>query len=215
MERTRLSPVSDNWAIQAFTQSLNKPGPAISGQFKQNLIRYPAKTWSDARTRHQSQIRVVDDHPGASSGSAYPNRLLAKKPMPNRGRYHPRAADWNAPRCNLPCNDRRMVRGKYPRGIVNKARFDEDAWPTRAPRPSEYNFHIAVPNIVFAVGEIRDVEWLGPIWSNSSHRDHSLTRELHSKCGRGAEDSHQLRRKDAKPLDKNHRRELTSDRIQV
>nr|XP_016491630.1 PREDICTED: uncharacterized protein LOC107811257 [Nicotiana tabacum] len=179
MERTRLPPVSDNLAIQAFTQSLNKPGPAISGQFKQNLIKYLAKTWSDARTQHQSQIRVVDDHPGASSGSTYPNRLLAKKPMPNR------------------------------------RRFDEDAWPTRVPRPSEYNFHIAIPNIVFAVGKTRDVEWLGPIRSNSSQRDNSMACKLHSKCGRGAEDSHQLRRKDDKTLDKNHYRELTSDRIQV
>lgn len=45
-------------------------------QLKQNLVEYPAVTWSDVHNRYQSKISVDDDQLGAPSGSVYPSRLL-------------------------------------------------------------------------------------------------------------------------------------------
>nr|XP_016478256.1 PREDICTED: uncharacterized protein LOC107799630 [Nicotiana tabacum] len=209
MERMELPPVLDDWAMQAFTQSLNEQIPVISTQLKQNLIGYPAKTWSDALIRHQSQIRVVDDQMGSPSGSVYPSRLLAKKPMPNKERYRSYATyRRNAPRRNLPRYNRRMDRGQYPRGIVNRARFDGDKRPARDPHPPGYNFNIVVLGIVFTVSKIGDAKGPRPIQSNTSQRNHSLVCQLYNTHGHGAEDGHQLRRKKSKLLNKNHRREL-------
>nr|XP_016476277.1 PREDICTED: uncharacterized protein LOC107797868 [Nicotiana tabacum] len=191
MERTEQPLVSDNWAVQAFTQGLNEQSLVISRHLKQNLTRYPTKTWSDAHNRHQSQIKVVDDQMGAPSGSVYPSRLLVKKSMPNKERYLPYAVDKrNAPRRNLPRNDRRMDRGQYPRGVVNRARFDGDMRPVRAPRPLGYNFNIVVSDIMFTVSKTRDAKWPRPTRSNPSQRNHSLVCELHNTHGHRAEDGH-------------------------
>ncbi|XP_070004596.1 uncharacterized protein [Nicotiana sylvestris] len=86
MERIDLPPVSDDWAVQAFTQGLNERSSVASKQLKQNLIKYPAVTWSDVHNRYQSKIRAKDDQLGAPSGSVYPNRLLAKESKPNKER---------------------------------------------------------------------------------------------------------------------------------
>ncbi|XP_070057918.1 uncharacterized protein [Nicotiana tomentosiformis] len=44
MERMDLSPVADNWDVQAFTQGLYPQSSLASQQLKQNLIKYPAVT---------------------------------------------------------------------------------------------------------------------------------------------------------------------------
>ncbi|XP_070026281.1 uncharacterized protein [Nicotiana sylvestris] len=44
MERMELPPVSDDWAVQAFMQGLNKRSSIASQQLKQNLIEYPTTT---------------------------------------------------------------------------------------------------------------------------------------------------------------------------
>ncbi|XP_070010669.1 uncharacterized protein [Nicotiana sylvestris] len=61
MERMELLPISDDWAVQAFTQGLNERSSVASKQLKQNLIEYPAMTWSDVNKWYQSKIRAEDD----------------------------------------------------------------------------------------------------------------------------------------------------------
>ncbi|XP_059281025.1 uncharacterized protein LOC132034659 [Lycium ferocissimum] len=61
MERMDLPPVTDDWAVQAFTQGLNSRNSITSIELKQNLIEYPAIAWADVHNRYQSKIRVEDD----------------------------------------------------------------------------------------------------------------------------------------------------------
>ncbi|XP_070057391.1 uncharacterized protein [Nicotiana tomentosiformis] len=69
MERMDLPPVTDDWAVQAFTQGLNEQSSMASQQSKQNLIEYPTVTWADIHNQYQSKITVEDDHVGAPSRS--------------------------------------------------------------------------------------------------------------------------------------------------
>ncbi|XP_070008198.1 uncharacterized protein [Nicotiana sylvestris] len=69
MERMDLRPVSDDWAIQVFTQGLNVRSLVTSHKLKQNLIEYPAIAWVDVHNRYQSKIGVEDDKLGAPSES--------------------------------------------------------------------------------------------------------------------------------------------------
>ncbi|XP_070046049.1 uncharacterized protein [Nicotiana tomentosiformis] len=71
MERMELPPVTDDWAVQAFTQGLNEKSSIVSRRLKQNLIEYPAITWADVHNCYQSKIRVEDDQLGAPSGSMH------------------------------------------------------------------------------------------------------------------------------------------------
>ncbi|XP_070009615.1 uncharacterized protein [Nicotiana sylvestris] len=64
-EQMELPPVSDGWAIQAFTQGLNERSSIASKQLKQNLVEYPTVTWADVYNMYQSKIRVEDDQLGA------------------------------------------------------------------------------------------------------------------------------------------------------
>ncbi|XP_070015710.1 uncharacterized protein [Nicotiana sylvestris] len=49
MERMELPPVSNNWAVQAYTQGLNERSSIALKQLKQTLIKYPAMSWADAQ----------------------------------------------------------------------------------------------------------------------------------------------------------------------
>ncbi|XP_070049200.1 uncharacterized protein [Nicotiana tomentosiformis] len=69
MERMDMPPVTDDWAVQAFTQGLNERSSVASQQLKQNLIEYPTVTWANVYNRYQSKIRVKDDQLGGPSGS--------------------------------------------------------------------------------------------------------------------------------------------------
>ncbi|XP_070004212.1 uncharacterized protein [Nicotiana sylvestris] len=80
IERMELPPVSDDWAVQAFIQGLNERSSISSWQLKQNLIEYPAVTWSDVHNRYQSKIRVEDNQLGAPSGLVHPIRFATKPP---------------------------------------------------------------------------------------------------------------------------------------
>ncbi|XP_070010193.1 uncharacterized protein [Nicotiana sylvestris] len=53
MEKMELPPVSDDWLVQAFTQGLNERSLMASKELKQNLVEYPAVTWSDVHNRYQ------------------------------------------------------------------------------------------------------------------------------------------------------------------
>ncbi|XP_070020417.1 uncharacterized protein [Nicotiana sylvestris] len=60
-ERMKLPLVSDDWAVQVFTQGLNERSLVASRKLKENLIEYPVVTWSDVHNTYQSKIRVEDD----------------------------------------------------------------------------------------------------------------------------------------------------------
>ncbi|XP_070002411.1 uncharacterized protein [Nicotiana sylvestris] len=132
MERMELPPISDDWAVQAFTQGLSERNSIASKQLKQNLIEYPAVTWEDVHNRYQSKIRVEDNKLGAPSSSVYPSRLLTKEQRftdgesrPNKERYHPYVEDQrNAPRHSAPQGNRRTDRGQNSRGLMSKFGFD-------------------------------------------------------------------------------------------
>ncbi|XP_070026355.1 uncharacterized protein [Nicotiana sylvestris] len=216
MERMELPPVSDDWAIQAFTQGLNERSSVASKQLKQNLIEYPAMTWSDIHNRYQSKIRVEDDQLGAPSGSVYPSRRPSKESKPNKEIYQPYPEDRrNALRRNIPHNDRRMDRGQNPRRLVSKAGFDRHTGPTEAPRFSEYNLNVDVSNIVFAISKIRDTRGPRFVQSDPSQRNHNLMCEFHNTHGHRDEDCHQLREEVARLLSKGHIREFHSDRTKI
>lgn len=75
-ERMDLPPVTNDWAVQAFTQGLNARSFIASQQLKQNLIEYPTVIWANVHNLYQSKIRVEGDQLGTPSGSVYPNRLV-------------------------------------------------------------------------------------------------------------------------------------------
>ncbi|XP_070013174.1 uncharacterized protein [Nicotiana sylvestris] len=213
MERMELPPVSDDWAVQAFTQGLNERNSLASLQLKQYLVEYPAVTWSDVHNRYQSKIKVKDDQLGVSSGSVYPSRLPAKKPKSNKETYQPYAEDRrNAPRRNISCNDRRMDRGQNFRGLVSRVGFNRHIGPTEAPCLSEYNFNVDISNIVFAISKIRDARWPRPIQSDPSQWNKNLACEFHYTHGHRTEDCRQLQEEVARLLNKGHLREFISDR---
>ncbi|XP_070018073.1 uncharacterized protein [Nicotiana sylvestris] len=134
MERMDLPPVTNDWAIQAFTQGLNERSSIASCQLKQNLIEYPSVTWADGHNRYQSKIRVEEDQLGAPSGSVHVNRLAVKaprdtdmEPMSNRERYQPYATYRrnNGLGRNPSQNDQRNDRGQNSRGLMSKSDFDK------------------------------------------------------------------------------------------
>ncbi|XP_070020700.1 uncharacterized protein [Nicotiana sylvestris] len=213
MELMELPLISDDWVVQAFTQGLNERSSVASKQLKQNLVEYSAMTWSDVHNRYQSTIRVEDDQLGATSGSVYPSRLLAKEPKSNKERYQPYTEDRrNTLRRNIPHNDRRMDQGQNPRGLINRAGFDKYTRPTEEPRLSEYNFNIDVSDIVFTISKIRDARWPKPVQSDPSQRNHNLVCEFHNTHGHRTEDCHQLREEVAQLLNKGHLKEFLIDR---
>ncbi|XP_070031129.1 uncharacterized protein [Nicotiana tomentosiformis] len=81
MERMDLPPVTDDWVVQAFTQDLNERSSRASRRLKQNLIEYPAITWTDVHNRYQSKIRVEDDQ--------MTSMTITKKQKSTRDRYQP------------------------------------------------------------------------------------------------------------------------------
>ncbi|XP_070010824.1 uncharacterized protein [Nicotiana sylvestris] len=193
-ERMELPPVSDDWAVQSFTQGLNERRSVASRQLKENLIEYPAITWSDVHNRYQSKIRVEDDQLGAPSGLVYPSRLLAKESRSNKERYQPYPDDRrNTPKHNLPHNGRSVNQGQNPWGPLNRGGFNGYIGPTGAPRLSEYSFNVDVSDIVFAISKIRDARWPRPLQSDPSHRNYNLVCEFHNSHGHRTEDCRKLR----------------------
>ncbi|XP_059291428.1 uncharacterized protein LOC132044913 [Lycium ferocissimum] len=101
MERMDLPPVTDDWAVQAFTQGLNSRSSITSMELKQNLIEYPAIAWADVHNRYQSKIRVEDDkilraasvswHSG--KGNDRSRRTTDRDSRPSYDRYQPYPPD--------------------------------------------------------------------------------------------------------------------------
>nr|XP_016502172.1 PREDICTED: uncharacterized protein LOC107820405 [Nicotiana tabacum] len=194
IERMEFPPVSDDWAVQAFTQGINERSSVASRRLKENLIEYPAATWLDVHNRYQSKIRAEEDQLGAPLGLVYSSRLLEKESRSNKERYQSYTDDRsNAPNRNLPCNSRLLNQGQNPRGPLNRGVFDGYVGPTGAPRLSEYSFNIDVSDIVFAISKIRDARWPRPIHSDPSHSNYNLICEFHNSYGHRTEDCRQLR----------------------
>ncbi|XP_070025815.1 uncharacterized protein [Nicotiana sylvestris] len=220
MERMELPPVSNDWIVQAFMQGLNKRSSIVSRQLKQNLIEYPAVTWSDVHNCYQSKIRVEDDQLGAPSGSVHHNRLAAKPPTDtkresrsNKEQYQPyidrrnNGSGHNAPR-----NDQRNDRGQSSRGLKSKNGFDNHTDPAEASRLSEYNFNIDASGIVSSIGRIKDTRWPRPIQTDPSQRNPNLMCKYHGTHGNRTEDCRQLRDEVVRLFNEGHLQEFLSDR---
>ncbi|XP_060210401.1 uncharacterized protein LOC132637306 [Lycium barbarum] len=104
MERMDLPPVTDDWAVQAFTQGINSRSSITSMELKQNLVEYPAIAWDDVHNRYQSKIKVEDDKIlRAASASWRPSkgndrsrRTTDREPRPSYDRYQPYPPDRRA-----------------------------------------------------------------------------------------------------------------------
>ncbi|XP_070029190.1 uncharacterized protein [Nicotiana sylvestris] len=219
-ERMELPPVSDDWAVQAFTQGVNERSSVPSKQLKQNFIEYPAATWDDVQNRYQSKIRVEDDQLGAPSGLVYPSRILMKEQRfaerelrLNKERYQPYVEDRrNVPMRNIPRGDRRTDRDLSSRGLMSKTGFDRHIGPMEAHRLSVYNFNVDVSHIVSAIGKIKDTRWPKPVLSDPSQRNPNLMCKYHGTHGHRTEDCRQLREEVARLISKGQLREFLNDR---
>ncbi|XP_070029852.1 uncharacterized protein [Nicotiana sylvestris] len=220
MERMELPTVFDDWAMHAFMQVLNERSSIAYRQLKQNLIEYPAVTWSDVHNRYRSKIRVENDQLGAPSGSVYLNRFAVKpsrdtdqEPRFNKERYQPYADRKNSgPSRNIPRSDRRNDRGQSSRGLMRKRGFEKHSDPTEAPRLSEYNFSVDASGIVSGIGRIKDTKRPRPIQTDPSQRNPNLMCKYHGTHGYRTEDSRQLREEVARLFNEGHLREFLSDR---
>ncbi|XP_019257759.1 PREDICTED: uncharacterized protein LOC109235973 [Nicotiana attenuata] len=191
MERMDLSPVTNDWAVQPFTQGLNE--------------------------RSSSKIRVEDDQLGAPSGSVYPNRSkgriqrdIEREPRSNRDRYQPYSADHrnSGPGRNPVRNDR----VQNSRGLMSKTGFDKHVEPKEAPQLSEYNFSVDASGIVSAIGRIKDTRWPRTLQSDLTQRNPNQIFKYHGTHGHKIEDCRQLREEVARLFNEGHLREFLSDR---
>ncbi|XP_070048551.1 uncharacterized protein [Nicotiana tomentosiformis] len=66
-ERMLLSAVPDEWAVEAFTKSLNPRSSDASRKLKESMLEFQATTWADVHNRYKSKIRIKDDHVGFPS----------------------------------------------------------------------------------------------------------------------------------------------------
>ncbi|XP_070006893.1 uncharacterized protein [Nicotiana sylvestris] len=217
MKRIELPLVTNDWAVQAFTQGLNERSSIASQQFKQNLVKYLAVTWVDVHNQYHSKIWIEDEKLGAPSGSVHPNSLVVKtsryidrEPRSNRERYQPYTADRrnNGSGRNSARNDR----GQNSRGLMSKSGFDKNVDPIEAPRLLEYNFSIDTSVIVLAIRRIKDTRWPGTIQTDPSQINPNLMCKYHGTHGHKTEDCRQLREEIAHLLNKGHLREFLSDR---
>ncbi|XP_019261551.1 PREDICTED: uncharacterized protein LOC109239437 [Nicotiana attenuata] len=149
MECMDLPPVTDNWAIQAFTQALNERSSlgALSG----SVYLY----------RSEGRIR----------------RDIDREPRSNRDRYQPYGADRRNNRSgrNPVRNDRRNDQGQNSRGLMSKSGFDKHVEPKEAPRLLEYNFSLDASGILSAIGRIKDTRWPQPLQTDPAQRNPNQT----------------------------------------
>ncbi|XP_070040173.1 uncharacterized protein [Nicotiana tomentosiformis] len=214
MEQMDQLPVTDDWAVQAFTQGLNIRSSLAAQQLKQNLVEYPIVTWDDDHKRYQSKLKVEDDQLRALSGSVYPVRTFDRvrrdiyhEPRSNRDRYQPYNGDRRSSGSgrNPMRNERRNDRGQNNRGLMSKNSFDRHVGPKEAPRLSEYNFNVDATTIVSAIRRIKDTKWPRPLQSDTTQRDPNLMCKYHGTHGHRKEDCRQLREEVARLFNNGHR----------
>ncbi|XP_070055471.1 uncharacterized protein [Nicotiana tomentosiformis] len=207
MEQMDLPPVANDWSFQAFTQGLNIRSSLASQQLKENLVEYPAITWTYVHNRYQSKIRVEDDQLGTPSRSVHLVRITDRvkrdtdhEPRSNQDRYQPYNRDRRSSGSgrNPMSNERRNDRGYNNRGLMSKNNFDRPIGPKEAPRLSEYNFGIDASAIVSAIKHIKDTKWPQPLQSDPSQRDPNLMCKYHGTHGYRTEDCQRLREEEAR-----------------
>ncbi|XP_070036599.1 uncharacterized protein [Nicotiana tomentosiformis] len=197
MERIDLPPVANDWAVQAFTQGLNIRSSVASQQLKQNLIEYPAVTWTDVHNRYQSKIRVEDDQLGAPPESIYhiisidrTKRDINRETRSNMDRYQPYNGEYsgNKPGRNPMRNERRNDRGQSSRGFMSRNGFYRHTGPKEAPRLSGYNFNADASATVSAIGRIKDIKWPRPLQTDPVQRDPNQICKYHGTHGHRTKD---------------------------
>ncbi|XP_059294496.1 uncharacterized protein LOC132047471 [Lycium ferocissimum] len=229
MERMDLPPVTDDWAVQAFTQGLNSRSSITSMELKQNLIEYPAIAWVDVHNRYQSKIRVEDDkilraasvswHSG--KGSDRLRRVVDRDSRSSYDRYQPYPLDRRGNGRNSESgkndrrNDRRNDRGQSSRGLINRNAVDRAPGNRETPRLSEYNFCVDVATIAAVVIRNKETRHPRPIQSDPEKRDKSLICKYHHTHGHRTEDCHQLREEVARLFNLGHLREFLSERAKT
>ncbi|XP_059284792.1 uncharacterized protein LOC132038085 [Lycium ferocissimum] len=229
MERMDLPPVTDDWAVQAFTQGLNSRSSITSMELKQNLIEYPAIAWADVHNRYQSKIRVEDDkilraasvswHSG--KGVDHPKRVVDRDSRASYDRYQPYSLDRRGKRRNNESgkvdkrSDRRNDRGPNNRGLINKNAVERISGNREIPRLSEYNFCVDIATLAAAVSRNKETRHPRPIQSDPEKRDKNLICRYHHTHGHRTEDCRQLREEVARLFNLGHLRELLSERAKT
>ncbi|XP_060216577.1 uncharacterized protein LOC132644048 [Lycium barbarum] len=225
MERMDLPPVTDNWAVQAFTQGVNSRSSITSMELKQNLKEYPAIAWADVHNRYQSKIRVEDDkivratsvswH--SDKGSDRLRRVVDRDSKSSYDRYQPYPLDRRGNRCNSESgkNDRRNDRGQSIHGLININAIDKPPGNKETPRLSEYNFCVDVATIAAVIIRNKEIRHPRPIQSDPEKRDKSLICKYHHTHGHRTEDCRQLREEVARLFNLGHLREFLSERAKT
>ncbi|XP_060190670.1 uncharacterized protein LOC132619942 [Lycium barbarum] len=229
MERMDLPPVTNDWAVQAFTQGLSSRSSITSMELKQNLVEYPAIAWADVHNRYQSKIRVEDDkilraasvswHSG--KGGNRSRRVTDRDSRSSYDRYQPYPLDRrgngrnNKSGKNDRRNDRRNDRGQNNCGLVNRNVIDRAPGNRETPRLSEYNFCVDVATLAAAVIRNKETRHPRPIQSDPEKRDKSLICKYHHTHGHRTEDCRQLREEVAHLFNLGHLREFLSERAKT
>ncbi|XP_060216331.1 uncharacterized protein LOC132643823 [Lycium barbarum] len=225
MERMDLPPVTDDWAVQAFTQGLNSRSSITSMELKQNLIEYPAIAWADVHNRYQSKIRVEDDkfmraasvswHSG--KGGDRSRRVIDRDSRSSYDIYQPYPLDQrgNGRNSESGKNNRRNDRGQNNRGLVNRNVVDRAPGNRETPRLSEYNFCVNVATLAATVIRNKETRHLWPIQSDPEKRDKSLICKYHHTHGHRTENCRQLREEVACLFNLGHLREFLSERAKT
>ncbi|XP_059298083.1 uncharacterized protein LOC132050735 [Lycium ferocissimum] len=198
MERMDLPPVTDDWAVQAFTQGLNSRSSITSMELKQNLIEYPAIAWADVHNSYQSKIRVEDD------------KILRAASLDRRANGRSNESGKVDRR-----SDRRNDRGPNNRGLINKNAVKRISGNREIPRLSEYNFCVDIATLAAAVSRNKETRHPRPIQSDPEKRDKSLVCRYHHTHGHRTEDCRQLREEVARLFNLGHLREFLSERAKI
>ncbi|XP_060210667.1 uncharacterized protein LOC132637623 [Lycium barbarum] len=225
LECMDLPPVTDDWAIQDFTQGHNSRSSITSIELKQNLIEYPAISWADVHNRYRSKIRVEDHkisraasvswHSG--KGSDRSKRMVDWDPRPSYDRYRAYPLNRRGNECNGESvrNDRRNDRGQSSRGLINRNIVDRAPGNRETPRLSEYNFCVDVATIAAAVIRNKETRHPRPVQSDPEKRDKSLICKYHRTHSHRTEDCPQLREEVARLFNVGYLREFLSERAKT
>ncbi|XP_060182040.1 uncharacterized protein LOC132611662 [Lycium barbarum] len=225
MERMDLPPVTDDWAVQAFTQGLNSKISITPMELKKNLVGYPAIAWVDVHNRYQLKIRFEDDKIlRASSVSWHFNkesdrlrRAVDRDSRSSYERYQPYPLDQrgNGRNSESGKNDRRNDRGQSSRGLINRNVVDRAPVNRESPRLSEYNFCIDIATIAAAVIRNKETRHPRPIQYDPEKRDKSLICKYHHTHGHRTEDYRQPREEVACLFNLGHLREFLNERAKT
>ncbi|XP_070036940.1 uncharacterized protein [Nicotiana tomentosiformis] len=191
-ERMLLPAVPDKWAAEAFTKGLNPSSSDASRQLKERLLEFQAMTWADVHNRYESKIRIEDDHVGfpSSTKGREKNREKSKDDYGAdkgslRGRCLPYERTEGRNR-GFRTADRFAIDRRTDRGPNNQSLQDKEASGSQDPfypKLSEYNFNVSIVELVSAMRNIKEAQFMKPMRSDPSQRDPNLWCEYHGMNG--------------------------------